>query len=260
MANIKKGTQWVRIRSRNHTADSLRRKVPTGGKNVIFRLGSQTPTDLITTKKVDIEINTPEACKTSGNKITMKECFDRAEVPTAEWAVMSADLEWDIFPAIIKHVHSSKGNGIYFIESLEDLTQFIENNRNSLSRHIIEKYYTFSREYRLHITKDGCFYACRKMLKRDADARWHRHDNNSVWILEDNEFFNKPDNWDDLVSDCIKAMEAVGLDICAIDVKMQGSDHNTPRYIILETNSAPSLGDVGIQKYINTLTKIVEEV
>ena len=83
----------------------------------------------------------------------------------------------------------------------------------------MKKYYTYTREYRLHITKDGCFYACRKMLKRDAEE--DRHDSNCVWIVEDNPEFNKPDNWNDIVSDCVKAMQSVGLDICAIDIKMQ---------------------------------------
>ena len=33
----KKVTNWVRIRSKNHTADMLRKAIPTDGKNVIFR-------------------------------------------------------------------------------------------------------------------------------------------------------------------------------------------------------------------------------
>jgi type I restriction enzyme S subunit len=37
-----------------------------------------------------------------------------------------------------------------------------------------------SREYRLHVTADGCFYACRKMLKADAEERWYKNDSNCV--------------------------------------------------------------------------------
>lgn len=260
MANIKKSIKWVRVRSKNHTADALRRAIPTNGKNVILRLGSKTPTEVITKRPVDLELNRPEACITSNNKALMKEKFVEFGVPTAEYAILSEDLHWEMYPAIIKHVHSCQGNGIYFIETPEELDEFIANNRNQLHKHIIEKYYSYSREYRLHVNKDGCFYTCRKMLKREAEERWHRHDNNSVWILEENELFNKPDNWTSIVTDCVKAMEAVGLDVCAIDVKMQGSDHRNPKYIILETNSAPSLGEIGIEKYKEMLTDLVESI
>lgn len=258
----KKVTNWVRIRSKNHTADMLRKAIPTDGKNVILRLGSKTPTIQITTKRIDLELNSPEACIVSNNKILMKEKFAEAGVPTAEWAILSQNIvdSWEYYPAIIKHIHSSKGEGIYYIENAEQLKEFAAENVQNLSKHIIEKYYTYTREYRLHVTKDGCFYACRKMLKRDAEVRWHRHDSNCVWIVEDNPEFNKPDNWDDIVNDCVKAMQSVGLDICAIDIKMQGGGNNNPAYIILETNSAPSLGELGAEKYIEFLTNLVKTI
>ena len=135
----------------------------------------------------------------------------------------------------------------------------MDNNSDS---YIIEKYYNYSKEYRLHVTKDGCFYACRKMLKEDAEERWHRHDMNSVWIMEENPLFDKPSNWDSIVGECVKALNAVGLDIGACDVKVQSEKGKrndfTPDFIILEINSAPSLGEVTAQKYIQKLSQIVE--
>lgn len=255
---VRKMTNFVRIRSKNETANALRGVIPTNGKNVILRLGSKTPTDQITRKRVDLEMNTPEACITSNNKISMKKKFDEAGIKTAEWKQLCNELVWDFYPAIIKHKHSCRGEGIYYIEDAEQLSDFIINNQKDLTSYIIEKYYTYSREYRLHVTKDGCFYSCRKMLKRDAEERWHRHDNNSVWILPENPLFATPDNFGDIVDECVKAMQAVGLDICAVDVKTQSKE--SPDFIILETNSAPSLGEIGVQKYIKKLTEIVEEI
>mgnify|MGYP002764499577 FL=1 len=96
------------------------------------------------------------------------------------------------------------------------------------------------------------------MLRRDAEERWHRHDNNSVWIVEENPQFDKPTNWDTIVAECIKALNAVGLDIAAIDVKVQSANKGQdPKFIILETNSAPSLGERTTEEYINKLTQIV---
>ena len=118
------------------------------------------------------------------------------------------------FPCIIKHVHSSRGKGIYMINNKEELNAFYDKRTNGkLCEYIIEKYYNYTREYRLHVTKDGCFYASRKMLKNNAEERWHRHHTNTVWINEDNPKFDKPNSWDLIVKDCIKAMDAVGLDI-----------------------------------------------
>ena len=57
-------------------------------------------------------------------------------------------------------------------------------------------------------------------------------------------------------------MKAVGLDIGAVDVRIQSSSQKIPAYIICEVNSAPALGDQGIEVYKNVITKFVpyEEV
>lgn len=254
---------FVQIRSKNDTASSLRGQVVTR-KRCVLRLGSNTPTEQIFPEGVRrgkeiVEINTVQACHNSGNKITMKQMFDAAGVVSAEWSQLNANdiPQWEHFPAIIKHKNSSKGNGIFYIENVEALDTFIVNHHNNLADYIIEKFYNYVKEYRLHVTTDGCFYTCRKMLRDDATERWHRHDSNSVWILEENELFDKPSNWDVIVAECVKAMESVGLDISAIDIKV--SKHAEPKFIILETNSAPSLGEVTTLKYIDKLKAIVNE-
>lgn len=254
---------FLKIRSKNQSCAPLRRCIETKTPTVL-RLGSTTPLDQIFSPKLlpkAKEINTIEGCIISGNKTKMKEAFDKAEVKTARWMNMSQgqhdyvdELE---FPAIIKHNHSSKGNGIYYIENEEDLEEFVNEHKNNINEYIIEEYKKYVREYRLHVTEDGCFYTCRKMLREDAEVRWHRHENNSVWIMEENELFDKPSNWDDIVNECIKAMKACKLQICAIDVKVQSSKKANPEFIILETNSAPALGAIGIEKYKEQLKKMI---
>lgn len=247
----------LKIRSKNHTANELRRVIRSN-KRAVLRLGSSTPLADIFPGVRDLsnvmEINSVQACKVSGNKTLMKQAFDRAEVKTAEWGEVTT--EWDKFPAIIKHNHSSKGNGIYYITNAEELREWL--STHSAANHIIEKYYTYSKEYRLHVTKDGCFYTCRKMLRNDAQERWHRHDSNSVWIVEENPQFAKPANWDDIVAECVKALNAVGLDIAAVDIKVQ-SREATPKFIILETNSAPSLGERTVREYKTKLAAMLNE-
>ena len=259
------------VRSKNVSCKDLR-NIETPYR-VIYRMGSSTPTSEILTRRKPnsrkplLEINLPESCILSNDKIKMKRRFSHAKLPTAEWFTVKGVnsgrqkiaywlTQWNSI--IAKHKHSSKGNGIYLIQNLEDYENFVQTTERPVVEYVFERYYTYSREYRLHVTKEGCFYANRKMLKEDAEVRWHRHDNNSVWILEDNELFNRPDNWDKIVESCVSALKSLGLDIAAFDIKVQKSDVKNPKWIILESNSAPALGDITREKYKEVLLKMIE--
>lgn len=267
---------YLKIRTKNHTAQPLKNLIEVNTRTV-FRLGSITPTEEIFPRGVAlnksiIEINTAESCHNSGDKILMKTLFEENNVKSAEWTIVNLlinglmgednQLIWEYFPAIIKHKNSCKGNGIFYIENIDELFSFVENRSTDLLKnYIIEKYYNYSKEYRLHVTKDGCFYTCRKMLKEDAEERWHRHDMNSVWIMEENPLFEKPSNWNSIVEECVKALNAVGLDIGACDIKVQsekGRDRGgNPEFIVMEVNSAASFGLVTVVKYEEQLRKML---
>lgn len=252
---------YLKIRSRNNSANLLRKQIIVDHP-AVFRLGSFTPTEEIFRHCIHPEriqeINTVEACKTSNDKFLMKLAFAEHDVKTAEWSGLDNPLFIEEFqgPYIIKYIHSSKGKGIYFMKTKEDVLRFVNEHSNSLDNYIIEKYYTYVREYRLHVDKFGCFLANRKMLKSDATERWHRHHINTVWIREENEMFDKPSNWDVIVTECQRAIAAVGLDIGCVDVKVQNNKHEHPDFIILETNSAPALGEESAEKYIIELKKL----
>lgn len=262
--NMKQQTFPLSIRSRNISCKPL--KELTFPIKVIYRMGSTTPTYKITKQKHFIEINSTKACQISANKILMKTRFQRGKIPTAEWFVINPNdfaHEKIIYylsiwkTIIIKHKCSSKGNGIYLIKSLEDYYDFLQKKEFPIDSYVCEKYYTYSREYRLHVTTNGCFYAGRKMLKNDAKERWHRHGCNSVWIYEDNPLFDKPTNWKQIELVCINALKALNLDIAAFDVKVQNNKHENPKFIILESNSAPALGELGIIKYKEIINNYV---
>ena len=266
---------YLKIRTKNHTAQPLKNLIEVNSR-AVFRLGSLTPTEEIFPRGVAlnkpiIEINTAEACHNSGDKILMKTLFEGEDVKSSEWRPLNnyQHGDWGFFcsqssiepyPAIIKHKNSCKGQGIFYIESLDDLISFTDSHDN-LQNYIIEKYYNYSKEYRLHVTKDGCFYTCRKMLKEDAEERWHRHDMNSVWIMEENPLFEKPSNWDLIVEESVKAMKSLGLDICSVDMKVQSEKNQdrggNPEFIILECNSGSAMGDTTLIKYEEQLRKML---
>jgi len=226
----------------------------------VIRLGSSTESD------GRLEINTVEAVKNSASKLLMKQKFTEVGVKTAKWITKNqanfTDEEIDDlgFPMVVKSHYGSRGVGNTKFNTKEELEAWLPNK--NLNNYIFEAFVKMTREYRLHVTKFGCFYTCRKLVKSDApEDTWQKHDDVCNWVLEENPSFKKPKNWDDIVADCIKAKDALGLDICAFDVGVQGAkdgvERENPEWVIFESCSAPSFGDITGKKYIEILPKLL---
>lgn len=241
----------------------------------VIRLGSSTECeDTIANGGDRIEINTIQSIKNSASKLLMKQKFAEAGVKTAQWLPGTSTKEEVLdnigIPMVIKAHHGSKGRGNTLIRTEDDWDNWWAEN-NSSNGYIFEKFMNFAHEFRMHVTENGCFYACRKALKADApeDQRWRRHDDICVWFLEESPEFHKPVNWDDIESDCIKALKAIGADILSFDVKVQsprkqnGELREAPEYILLECNSASSMDNgtdeisVCAKKYIDIIPSVI---
>jgi hypothetical protein len=279
--NTKKITTFrPMILSRHPSHDCLRAKT----KNLsllpyqsVVRFGSTTEVeDTIANGGKRIEINTIQSIKNSANKLLMKQKFQQANVKTAEW-ISYTNLEtlkgWasEKFPIVAKAHFGSKGKGNTLVKSAEELESWIKTH--SPSGYIFEKFMNYGHEFRLHITEQGCFYACRKALKQDVpeDQKWRRHDDICVWFLEENESFFKPNSWNDIITDCVLALRAIGADILSFDVRVQSPKDKDGRpreyqdYILLECNSASSMdngtGELSVcaKKYIDEIRKVIIE-
>jgi hypothetical protein len=245
----------------------------------VIRLGSTTEIN-----DGRVEINSIESIKKSANKELMKIAFIEAGVCTAEWEKGCGYITFDsdgiyfndvyepdtiTYPLVAKAKYGSKGRGNTLIRHEDEFVDWKDNH--DMSNYIFEKYYGYALEYRLHVTKFGCFYACRKALKADApeDQRWRRHDDICVWLLESNPDFRKPNSWNMIVEHCVKALNQIGADILSFDVKVQsekasdGSLRSFQNFILLECNSASSMdngsGEISMcaQKYIEILPKLI---
>jgi len=270
----------IRLRTKNHSAEDLRDKLYTTfhNKPVIVRLGSLTPVEGITSRQDVIEINKTEAIEISRNKREMKEAFAKAGVKTAYWYYWNNGEQFDGFitpdhknrlntkdlpyPILSKSLFGQGGVGNTLHKDQKSLETWMKGK--DLSNYIFEEYYNYAREYRLHVTKEGNFLSWRKLRKSDAKDRWYFNSDNCVWIGEENTLFDKPVNWEEIQQHAIKACQAVGLDICAVDVRVQsskdedGKKRKTCDFIILETNSAPSLGPAGSKFYLNEIKKLLK--
>ena len=264
----------LNVRSRHPSHTRLKRAGIRLGFRTAVRLGSTWAGD----GKPRVECNTVDAVRVSANKQLMKRVFHTQHVKTALWLDGSATQEarntWlgqVGFPIVAKHIYGSRGTGNYLLKTQAEFTAWLQGK--NLNNYIFEKFYDYNREYRLHVTHDGCFYACRKMLKQDTpeDKRWFRNDSNSVWITQFDATgnlkadFDQPRNWDAIVAEAVKALKAVGLDIGAIDVRVQSARNKdnqvrpNPEFIILETNSAPSFGDITYEKYKEIIPEILKK-
>lgn len=270
------------IRSRHPSHSELRSKngkvLPLLPFRSVIRFGSTTEMDDTIAKGGNrVELNSTASIKNSSSKLLMKSCFKDKKVKTAIWSRSNdlkdiiSDLESQqeegksIYPIISKSLFGSRGRGNIKHDNYESLKEWSEGKSINMNNYIFEKFYNYTREYRLHVNKDGCFYTCRKMLKRDTpeNAKWFRNDSNSVWILESNPDFDRPVNWNEVVKQSVNALNAVGLDFGAVDLRIQGSKNkdgkvrSNPNFIVVEINSAPSFGDITKQKYIEELPKML---
>jgi len=259
----------VRLRTKNFTADKLRDKLYNTfySKPIIVRLGSLTPIEEITSRQDILEINKTEAIEISRNKREMKEAFTNNDVKTANWYTWEANKtiieRGDLsYPIISKSLFGQGGAGNTLHKDHKSLETWMKGK--DLNNYIFEEYYNYAREYRLHVTQNGNFLSWRKLRKNDAKDRWYFNSDNCVWIGEENPLFDKPINWEEIQQDCIKACKAVGLDICAVDVRVQSSEdkdgnkRKTCEYIVLETNSAPALSNIGSEAYYEQIVKIIQ--
>lgn len=249
------------VLTRHPSHDPLRKQLPRLKGRSIVRLGS-------TTVKNDglnrTEINSVQGVKNSASKLLMKQCFTRAGVKTPLWknGTSTEILAWADqvgYPIVSKSHHGSRGVGNRKHEDKASLTAFIRNNPTG---YIYEKFQPLGREYRLHISKFGCFYACRKLLKNDApENSWQMHDDCVTWALENNPSFKKPANWNAIVEDCIRAQKALGLDICAFDVMVSvpKKDTGNSEWLIVESASAPSFGNITLEKYLVEIPKLIND-
>lgn len=270
----KKLTAWrTNVLTRHPSHSRLRTELSLLPFRSVVRLGSTTPS-----LPGKVECNTIQGVKNSSSKLLMKQCFTRTGVKTADWwtintgadpgfrfknTIESTNISELPYPIIAKSHYGSRGNGNTKLDSQSELEAWMRGK--TLSNYIFERFYSFSSEYRLHVTSEGCFYTCRKLLKSTTHEsdKWHRHDSNSIWALETNPSFAKPANWNDIVADCVKALNSLGLDIACFDVKVQsnkdprGNARTNPDWIVIESGSAPSFGDITVEKYLIEIPKVL---
>lgn len=245
------------ILSRHPTHNVLRRALPRMNTRSVVRLGSTTE---LNDGKKRIEINTVEAVRNSASKLRMKQKFTEAGIKTAEWISgregIQAVKNWcnPRFPIIAKGIFGSRGRANTKIDTAGQLNTFILNK--DLGNYIFEAFFDGTREYRFHISKNGAFLTWRKLRRNDtpANQRWFFNNSNCNWVSEKHELYNKPTTYNQIAEECVKALNAVGLDIGGCDVRV----NKKGEFKIIEINSACALAEQTAAAYKQELTNLLK--
>jgi glutathione synthase/RimK-type ligase-like ATP-grasp enzyme len=278
---------YTRVRSKNFSCDDLRGDIGPFPIRSLARLGSTTMTEMIFPRSFNkypiIEINTVKSIQNSRSKLLMKGCFAKANVKQADWYkyIYTNDMHrfqdqlfkeehvYNIenlpYPIVAKRIFGFKGHGMVLINNQEKLEKFLNStSKTELAGYYFEEFKNYSREYRLHCTQDECFMSWRKLRKSDSKERWFFNSTNCNWVGENHNLFDKPVNWDKIIEDSCEAIKAVGLDIGAVDVRVQSANYEdkkreNPEYIVLEVNSAPAIGPIGVDIYRKKITELINK-
>lgn len=250
--------------SRHPSHSRLRRELPLMPFRSCIRFGSTSES------QARVQANSVQGVKNSSSKLLMKKCFNNARVKTPEWFTIrrntafwndgqdGCDFSRLIYPIVAKGFFGSRGVANFKLDNQAALEQFIRNK--DVSGYLFEYFVkSMSREYRIHVTQEGCFYACRKLLRNGSpEDTWQMHEDCCVFILESNPSFKRPNNWSSIIEDCMKAQKALGLDINSFDVMVSVPNREgICNWSIIESQSAPSLQEVGISKYKEELPKLL---
>lgn len=252
-------SKWVRIRTKNATSRPLRRSILVDDWAVV-RLGSRTPIEeIFPNKRSPIEINKVSAIENSRSKVRMKSCFTKLKVPQAKWwqNLDKVNLKELSYPIIAKRIYGFQGRGMSLLNSEKELRAWLDKHSDT-SGWIFEKFYNYAREYRCHVARGiGVFMSWRKLRTKEATERWFFNSTNCEWFGENHRLFDRPKCWDAICEASMLALEATGLDIGAVDIRVQSNKEDNPKFIVCEINSAPALGNEGIIKYRKVIKELV---
>jgi len=263
---------FLQIRSRHPSHKPLRENPELKfKKKVLLRLGSTYRQS----QRFDLELNSVDSIENSRNKRLMKECFFNSGVKTAPTFVINDKKEFEdlsskeilqledlVFPIIAKNIYGSRGTGNTKIDDLESLEKFINKKNRVLNYYIFEKFMNYGKEYRVHVTKKhGAFLVWRKVRVKDTKKEnfWFFNNSNCNWLGEENENFDTPLNYEQMLEEAHKALLATGLDIGGVDIRIQTNKNSIPKICVIEINSACALAEETQKKYIEAIKKEVGE-
>lgn len=220
--------------------------LPKQDHRVVIRLGGT-----MAYAEYPIQINSAKAVKNSINKLKQKQLLMHANIRTLP--LINTNHAKDEFPVVVKGVVRSCGSSVHIVNNEKELEKAIAKCNKDNEGYYIEPLFKATSEYRLHCTKEGVFFAVKK-VKEDKDA---------IIITAKNHHnvrdFIKPRLWSVIKEECINAIDALGLDVCCFDIMYSSANNNQHEFFIAEANTNPEMLKNTFNAYVPALTKLVEQ-
>lgn len=225
---------------------------------ILFRLGSQTMIDNNTIKNYAkiIKINSIEGINISRNKLLMKRKFEELKLDTPLRYIEGDLIKWasDKYPIVSKSFYGSQGKGNTIHETEKSFTEWL--NSAAKNNYIYEQYVNYTKEFRIHCSKNGIFSVFRKLRKNDSEERWYFNSKNCIFKIINIEDLKKYPCFINLEKQLIEAINGMQMDILAFDVRI---NKDYTKFTIIESNSAPSLLLQGTLDYSMEILKIISQ-
>lgn len=206
------------------------------GNSIVIRFGGTMPY-----KAYNIEVNTAEAVKNSIDKRKQKDLLIAANIP------VQPNLDRPVFPCVLKGVVRSGGENVFLCKTQDEYNKYSK----KLVDFITEPLFNTTSEYRLHCTKDQVFFAVKK----------HKRNQEDIIITRYNHYnkkeFLKPRLWEKITATCVKAINALKLDIGCFDVLYDSSNNDKHEFVISECNTNPEFLNNTYNAYLNVLPPLI---
>lgn len=219
-------------------------------------------------KRPFIVVNKLSGLKNTRNKYQQHVLLDQEGIRKPKF-LANADLAREFLeetgnPVVAKRVNHSRGRGMYRISSVEELYA-----ANPIifdpDQYYFEEFVKCNREWRITVSRyhDQEVVAYRKCLLGEVmdelretgePKPWIRNLENCYFKLDSEE--DKMPWWDEIVTECKRAIEVLGMDIAAVDLgennKIEGG-----AFYIYEVNSAPGMEEHTREKYEEAINDII---
>lgn len=225
----------IQVATYQTKAKELITQLGTYTKDVVVRLGGTMPY-----KDYPIQINSSAAVKDSVNKLTQKVLMINADLKTLPL------LPRPTYPCVIKGIVRSCGNGVFVVRNVAEFNAAADKLKQKF---IVEPLFKATSEYRLHCTKDKVFFAVKKKKFNDEDIIITSKNHSNV------REFTKPRLWEQIKTECIKAMNVLDLDIACFDVMYSSAGEHT--FVIAEGNTNPELLTHTFDAYKAVLAELI---
>lgn len=160
---------------------------------------------------------------------------------------------------VAKRNNHSKCRGMYRFNTVEELDNSQDRRVFNPELYYFEEFVSCNREWRVHVSvgQDNEVVAYRKCLRPEIDEKpWFRNLDNCYFKLDCEE--DKKENWNEIIAECKRAIEVLGMDIAAVDIG-ENTRKGARDFYIFEVNSAPGMEEHTRRHYEQAIDTLVQQ-